>query len=44
MYALDLPALHAQGDDLDDAMMNASEAVALYVEGLREEASHSTAS
>jgi HicB-like antitoxin of HicAB toxin-antitoxin system len=26
-----------QGDDMDDAMANASEAVALYVEGLRED-------
>ncbi len=32
-----LPGLHTQGDDLDDAMTNANEAVALYVEGLRED-------
>jgi predicted RNase H-like HicB family nuclease len=37
VYAPDLPGLHTQGEDLDDAMENASEAVALYVEGLREE-------
>jgi predicted RNase H-like HicB family nuclease len=35
VYAPDLPGLHAQGDDLDDAMANANEAVTLYVEGLR---------
>jgi predicted RNase H-like HicB family nuclease len=29
--------LVAQGDDVDDAMANASEAIALYVEGLRED-------
>jgi predicted RNase H-like HicB family nuclease len=33
VYAPDLPGLHTQGDDLDDAMANANEAVALYVEG-----------
>jgi predicted RNase H-like HicB family nuclease len=37
VYALDLPGLHTQGDDMDDAMENASEAVALYVEGLRDD-------
>lgn len=37
VYAPDLPGLHIQGDDLDDAMENANEAVALYVEGLRED-------
>lgn len=37
VYAPDLPGLHAQGENLDDAMANASEAVALYVEGLRED-------
>jgi predicted RNase H-like HicB family nuclease len=35
VYAPDLPGLHTQGDDMDDAMVNASEAVTLYVEGLR---------
>lgn len=37
VYAPELPGLHTQGDDLDDAMANANEAVALYVEGLRED-------
>lgn len=37
VYAPDFPGLHAQGEDMDDAMANASEAVALYVEGLRED-------
>lgn len=37
VYAPDLPGLHTQGDDFDDAMANANEAVALYVEGLRED-------
>ena len=35
VYAPDLPGLHTQGDDMDDALANASEALALYVEGLR---------
>ena len=33
----DLPGLHTQGDDIDDAVENAQEALALYVEGVREE-------
>jgi len=37
VYAPDLPGLHTQGEDTDDAMANANEAVALYVEGLRED-------
>ncbi len=37
VYAPDLPGLHTQGEDLEDAMTNATEAVALYVEGLRED-------
>lgn len=37
VYAPNLPGLHTQGDDVDDAMANASEAVALYVESLRED-------
>lgn len=37
VYAPDLPGLHTQGADFDDAMANANEAVALYVEGLRED-------
>jgi predicted RNase H-like HicB family nuclease len=36
VYAPDLPGLHTQGDTLDDAVTNAEEALALYVEGLRE--------
>lgn len=36
VYAPDCPGLHTQGNDVDDAMANASEAVALYVEGLRD--------
>ncbi len=37
MYAPDLPGLHTQGDTLGQAAENADEALALYVEGLREE-------
>ncbi|HKH64520.1 MAG TPA: type II toxin-antitoxin system HicB family antitoxin [Solirubrobacterales bacterium] len=37
VYAPDFPGLHTQGEDMDEAMANASEAVALYVAGLREE-------
>lgn len=37
VYAPDLPGLHTQGENIDDAMSNAEEAVALYVEGLRED-------
>jgi predicted RNase H-like HicB family nuclease len=37
VYAPELPGLHTQGDDLEDAIANAEEALALYVEGLREE-------
>ena len=37
VYAPDLPGLHTQGDDLDDATENAREALALYIEGLRED-------
>ncbi|MGH8995199.1 MAG: type II toxin-antitoxin system HicB family antitoxin [Acidimicrobiales bacterium] len=36
-YAPDLPGLHTQGDDLEEATANAEEALALYVEGMREE-------
>jgi predicted RNase H-like HicB family nuclease len=35
VYAPDLPGLHTQGEDMDDAMANASEAVALCVGDLR---------
>ena len=37
VYAPELPGLHTQGDTLEDATENAREALALYVEGLREE-------
>jgi predicted RNase H-like HicB family nuclease len=37
MYAPDLPCLHTQGDTLGEATVNAEEALALYVEGLRED-------
>jgi predicted RNase H-like HicB family nuclease len=37
VYAPDLPGLHTQGEDLDEAAENASEALALYVEGLRDD-------
>jgi predicted RNase H-like HicB family nuclease len=37
VYAPELPGLHTQGEDMDDAFANANEAVALYVEGLRED-------
>ncbi|CAN5568556.1 hypothetical protein BH23ACT7_BH23ACT7_25970 [soil metagenome] len=36
-YAPELPGLHTQGDSLEDATANAEEALALYVEWLREE-------
>lgn len=37
VYAPDLPGLHTQGDTLEDATDNAREALALYVEGLRDD-------
>ncbi len=37
VYAPDLPGLHTQGDDLDEATKNAEAALALYVEGVRED-------
>jgi predicted RNase H-like HicB family nuclease len=37
VYAPDLPGLHTQGDDIEDATRNAEEARGLYVEGLRED-------
>jgi predicted RNase H-like HicB family nuclease len=37
VYAPDLPGLHTQGDDMDEAMANANEAVGLYVDGLHED-------
>ena len=36
-YAPELPGLHTQGEDLEEAIANAEEALALYVEGMREE-------
>ena len=36
-YAPELPGLHTQGDTLEEATDNAREALALYVEGLRED-------
>lgn len=37
VYAPDLPGLHTEGEDLADATDNAREALALYVEWLRDE-------
>ncbi len=37
VYAPELPGLHTQGEDLEEATENAREALALYVEGLRED-------
>jgi predicted RNase H-like HicB family nuclease len=37
VYAPDLPGLHTQGEDLEDATRNAVEALALYVEGVRKD-------
>ncbi len=37
VYAPDLPGLHTEGDDLNEAVVNAEEALALYVEGLRDD-------
>ncbi len=36
VYAPDLPGLHSEGETLDEATANAEEALALYVEVLRE--------
>jgi predicted RNase H-like HicB family nuclease len=36
-YAPEFPGLHTEGDTLEEAVSNAEEALALYVEGLREE-------
>ncbi len=36
-YAPELPGLHSEGDTLDEAVVNAEEALRLYVEGLRDE-------
>ncbi|CAN5438212.1 hypothetical protein BH20ACT15_BH20ACT15_14790 [soil metagenome] len=37
VYAPDLPGLHTQGEDIEDASRNAEEALALYVEGIRDD-------
>lgn len=37
VYAPELPGLHTQGDNLEEATESAREALALYVEGLRED-------
>lgn len=37
VYAPDLPGLYTQGDSLDEALSNASEALELYMEGLAED-------
>lgn len=37
VYAPELPGLHTQGDDLEQATESAREALELYVEGLRED-------
>ena len=37
VYAPDLPGLHTQGEDIDDASRNAEKALALYVEGVRDD-------
>jgi predicted RNase H-like HicB family nuclease len=37
VYSPDLPGMHTQGHDMDEALANANEAAALYVEGLRED-------
>jgi len=37
VYAPELPGLHTQGEDLDDATENAREALELYIEWLLEE-------
>jgi predicted RNase H-like HicB family nuclease len=37
VYAPDLPGLHTQGDTLEEATVNAREALELFVEGLRED-------
>lgn len=35
VYAPDLPGLHTQGEDIDEAMDNAHESLVLYLDGLR---------
>ncbi len=36
-YAPELPGLHTEGETLEEAVSNAEEALALYVEGQRDE-------
>jgi predicted RNase H-like HicB family nuclease len=36
VYAPDLPGLHTQGETIDEATVNAREALELYIEGLHE--------
>ena len=35
-YSPELPGLHTQGEDLEEARANAEEALVLYVEGMQE--------
>lgn len=37
VYAPDLPGLHTEGESLDEAIDNAREALALYIEGLHDD-------
>jgi predicted RNase H-like HicB family nuclease len=37
VYAPDLPGLHTQGENLDEAVENAGEALALYIDGLHDD-------
>ena len=37
VYAPELPGLHTQGDDLEEATESAREALELYIEGLRQD-------
>ena len=37
VYAPELPGLHTQGENLEEATESAREALELYVEGLRED-------
>jgi predicted RNase H-like HicB family nuclease len=37
VHAPELPGLHTQGADIEEATANAEEALALYVEGARED-------
>lgn len=37
VYAPELPGLHTQGEDLDEAIRNGEEALGLYVDGLKDD-------